>query len=444
MKNALLSFLFLLPFAYAQAQSIPNASFENWSITNYDIPGDWMSSNDFTVDEYGVATVTKVTGFSSTNAVRIETMQDGPGGDTIPAFISNSDDPTSGDGGVPFSQQPTAFTGYYRSSIATGDTALLVVIFKKSGIMVGGDIFKITGSQSSFTAFSYPLSVPIAPDSVIIAITSSNLLDYVGVTPGSWIELDSLKFTGPGVTQSIPNGTFENWIPVSSQNPVDWDVYGQVARTMDKYAGTYAAQMTSFDDFGSMESSDLQTEIILNQTIDTLTGYYKFITPGIDTAMVYIVLLDANNQFLTSINQNLVPVATYTQFKVPLIAGAAGAFISFSSSNYTLDPVLGSTLYLDSVSIIPGPVGVEEIATATPSITVYPNPVRVALHVAIKGHVAGTTVKIYNSRGSVVYDREFERLSGDINIPVEHLPAGMYFYDIRSGETILKDKFLKQ
>lgn len=193
-------------------QAIPNGTFENWNSTSYNDPNGWNNGNLRDIQRLGMASITRVTGYSGF-ALRIQTNI--IGSDTSDSYIINTDNPCSDPdqwtGGVPYSQQPTAITGYYRYNLPGNDSALLIVIFRKNGIHIGDNFIMIrgTGSQLTFVPFSFPVICSGTPDSIIIAATSSNKMTNLGIQNGSFLELDNLGFAG--ATQAIPDGTFENW-----------------------------------------------------------------------------------------------------------------------------------------------------------------------------------------------------------------------------------------
>ena len=214
-KLLLINFLFIGTMLMGQA--ISNGTFENWTSTPYNDPTGWTTGNLRDLQRLGTPSVTEVTGYSG-HAVRIQTNI--VGADTSDSYIVNTSNPCSSPtqwtGGVPYTQLPTAITGYYSYSLAGNDTAILIVIFRKNGVHVGDNFIKIrgTGSVSSFTSFSFPLTCSTTPDSMIIAASCSNKISNIGVANGSFLELDNLAFTG--TTQAILNGTFDNWTSKSN------------------------------------------------------------------------------------------------------------------------------------------------------------------------------------------------------------------------------------
>ncbi len=445
MRKTLLASLMLLSLG-AKAQSLSNTDFEDWTISTYDDPASyWLTGN---ADDAPDVTVSKVAGYQSTNAIRLQTIDNGI--DTIPAFIINGEgDPISGDGGMPFAGQPTAINGYYRSSIGAGDTALLLVVLKANGNILSQDIFKFTGSHSSFTAFNFPINISSAADSVIIAATSSNAVDWVGVQPGSWIEFDSLEFTGATTQPVITNGNFEDWMQVEMHEPDDWQYDGDVKRSTDKYSGTYAAQLNTTDDGSGPNQAQLIGGMVYSGTIDTLSGWYKYATPGTaDSGMVMIMYADGSGMPVHMEFNSLPPAANYTNFSFPLDDqgnGASFVALIFSSSSFFGMPEDGSTFLLDKLEVKQQNVGIKNATAKLSGIKAYPNPATDVLHVSLTNPGKDeVTVSVFDLKGAVQYHTTVKATAaGDIAVPVSTLSKGMYFYSVKTSAGIYADKFFK-
>src|SRR5690606_30152231 len=127
--------------------------------------------------------------------------------------ITNSDeDVLAGVGGVPWTTNvtPNKFLCDLRYDIAPGDTALIIVILKTNGIVTSNNIYPVTGTQSTFTTVSFPLSTNgHIPDSVVIAAASGNVINGYP-RAGSWIEIDAMGFDDGVTWVPAPDGDFEN------------------------------------------------------------------------------------------------------------------------------------------------------------------------------------------------------------------------------------------
>ncbi|HWY11134.1 MAG TPA: hypothetical protein VN026_07410, partial [Bacteroidia bacterium] len=277
------------------AQSIPNGGFENWNVTSYNDPMYWHCSND---DNKGnPVNVTRLTDpYHGTYAVLLSTVMTGTNLNI--AYIANGD-PTKINGqGIPYNQQATGFSFRYKCNILTNDSALVWVIFKKSGVKIGEYIKKITGTQTNYTLGSMTFSLSQTPDSMIFAAASSNPFNYTGPA-GSTFQLDSMLFAGVSNQPLNFNGSFELWQIVSSADPLGWSVNSSNtnSQTTDKYSGNYALRLQSISS-GTVAypgnatngipspSTTLGGSPFSNQ-IDTLIFYYKYVpTNSNDSAMV--------------------------------------------------------------------------------------------------------------------------------------------------------------
>ncbi len=457
-KLILLSFI---SFSFAaQGQTVLNGGFESWTSIPFDEPNNWYSPNWQVVPQFGFAIDTKVTGFSN-SALRMQTYIVGQ--DTLGAYITNTPgDPISGKGGVPYSQKPTALSGYYRYSLGTTDTALILVIFKKNGSIINTDLFKIrgTGTQSAWTSFSYNLTLGSNPDTVILAAAASNLINNIGVQNGSFLELDQLVFTGSGITQQVPNNTFDTWTTQTVDIPGSWDVSGLgISKSTSAYAGSFAVKLENYSDGGS--GNNVWPAGITNgyygnngsyggrpfvSTKDTLTGYYKYTNLGADTGGVYIdVRKNGNSIWGTS--YDFPAKATYTYFSIPLgpFGTSDSIRIDFASRKWPFNNcTLGSALWIDNLQLKSSPLGINKLFGENGS-SVYPNPTAGILTVALKVNLPGDmNVSIYDALGKQVKNLVLTDPGALFQVPVEELSPGIYFYEVRNGDTVIRNKFVKQ
>lgn len=116
--------------------------------------------------------------------------------------------------GVPYSQKPASFKGWYKYNPAVGDSALISVWFKQSGQEIGGGKIKIGNSASSWTEFNVNINFQIGsqPDTMLILISSSSLKNNVPV--GSALDIDHIWLEGG----SLSSSKLKN-------NSIDFNVY---------------------------------------------------------------------------------------------------------------------------------------------------------------------------------------------------------------------------
>lgn len=204
MKQFILLISFLTTGFLLQAQYINNAGFETWP--NGSDPTGWQSPNSFT-SGLGVTTVSKDVAdyHSGLCAAKLETKS--VFGYPVPGILTNgiinvnlsATPPASITGGVPFTQKPTFFKGYYKYTPATGDVCILRVnLLKRNGSAVdtiGYAQFSNTATINSWTLFEATftyLSVE-NPDTMQVTIYSSNPLSAV---VGSILKVDDLYLEG--------------------------------------------------------------------------------------------------------------------------------------------------------------------------------------------------------------------------------------------------------
>ncbi|MGN6476739.1 MAG: T9SS type A sorting domain-containing protein, partial [Flavipsychrobacter sp.] len=109
------------------------------------------------------------------------------------------------------------------------------------------------------------------------------------------------------------------------------------------------------------------------------------------------------------------PVTSYQKFSIVLDPadfppGADSIQLQFYSSSgiaprsgAPLDPVVGSSLLIDGLSIVHGPTGIKKIAKENSAYTVYPNPATNVLNIKYTSQQgADATVTICDAKGSIV------------------------------------------
>ena len=448
--------LLLIPFTLlcisGFSQPVPNGDFESWSTTLYVTPDLWYTSNEQALTFAGITNVTEVAGHTN-NAVHLETYIIGT--DTLGAYISNTaGDPTAGEGGVPYSDTPTQISGFFRCDEGATDSAILLVIFKKAGTVISFDLYPIGGTHLSFTSFSFPVSLPMQPDTVIIAAASSNLITNQGVLNGSFIEFDDLAFTGPGVTQAIPDGGFEQWSTHNIDMPGGWETTGSVTKTTDAHSGTYAIRLETIDQGNGPSSSGITSGHFgqfgsfggqpYSEMSDTLTGFYKYLPSGVDTGVLFVELFAAGNP-VGGGGINLLPSPSYVNFEIPFSAGSAPdtLLIEAFSSTFPFQPTsTGSALYLDGLQLKSTMVQVRDLQKQ--SLTCYPNPVNKYLVVKPgTGTFSDVALNIRDVSGKIVYSNNYEHINRELILPVEALEAGIYFVEMCGQNITYSGKFVK-
>jgi len=207
MKKQLLLFsLFILGVSFSQSNTIDNGDFENWTTTSTTEADNWYSLNSLLLSLGAPENVIKTTdAFNGTYAAKL--TSDSTLAGIIPGIISNGLDIGEG---VAFNGSPTNFTGAYKYSNASNDTAFIYIEFTENGNTVGIQFLEEVGNVNTYTNFNLPITLIGQPDTMIIICSSGNQL-------GSTLYVDNFQLSGGNVD------VVENTIPTIKiyPNPVN-------------------------------------------------------------------------------------------------------------------------------------------------------------------------------------------------------------------------------
>lgn len=466
MKKIIFNFCLTMALGFSislSAQTIPNSGFESWTSTTYDEPVSWTSSNSESLRKIGAVTTTSVSG-STGKGIRMQTKVIGL--DTVFGYVfygANTGDPTLGHGGLPYSQKPTNITGQCRYSLPGNDTAIIFVVFKKNGVIISNNQMKIrgTGNQPTFTSFNYTLAVASAtstPDSVVMAFASSNAISGVGIQNNSFLEIDELSFTGPGITQPIVNGSFENW---TSQVYNKLNLLGTagegVSQVTPGQSGSYALELkTQLYSANSAGPSGVSNGYYppnggqpkggqpYTQTLDTLFGYYKF-SGSNDSGIVSIALKKLGVQVGNS-TKFLKSQSNWTLFKVPISSGIAPDSMRleiYSSTPPGNVSAAGSKLTIDNLYLKSQPTGLIKLNGNLNKISFFPNPSKDLVTLKLNAEFKGS-FKVYDSNGRLVKLTNISSTDNEIKFNIESLTSGIYFVHLQNADGDLIEKFIKE
>lgn len=378
MKKHLFTLFTVLSSAFLFGQSIPNGGFENWNTVIYENPTSYMTSNLHGENgSTGPINALKTTdAFHGTYAIQLTTALSGL--DTSFAYFANGDPGKNPPpGGMPYNQTPTGIRLHYKSNILAGDSALILVMFKKNGVLLNQYFFAINSTQSSYTLFqkNFSPALSMAPDTVIFAAASSFPFGGNRGTPGNMIQLDSVLFTGVSSQPVGFNGDLESWQTINNSQIIGWKINGNndgnLYQTTDAYSGSYALELqTKAPSFGggSIQGAYAITGqwthngppkggLPFTNMIDTLVFYYKYLPADpYDTATVSLMFTN-NGNFVYGTQKRLSLAGGYTMvqypFSVPGSITPDTLLISLASSSFTSYPIpnsfIGSDLKVDNM-----------------------------------------------------------------------------------------------
>ena len=457
MKKLLHLVAFVLTVGTAAAQTIPNGGFETWNITTWLDPTGYTSANDQYVP-FGVpGTVVRVTpGQHANYAVQLTTDTIRVGGvkDTLQAYIANGNPGNGFTGGIPYALKPTGMRFYYKCNVVAGDTALVIVVFKKLGSAIGECEAKLTGTVGAYTLHTQAALIFGTPDSIVVAAASSNLLlnNFHGY-PGSTLTIDSLTFTGVASQPANFNGDFENWTTDTSGFPALWTgSYPGVYQTTDKKGGTYAVELktvaaTSFNNAqpgyvttGYANVGNNSGGNPFTNQIDTLEFYYKYATSTNDSANVSLTFKN-HGAFVNGFGMTIDTAKNYTLFKFPFNTGGTvdSAIIAFQSTNiYQLAANhVGSVLKVDNVEYASNPTiqSVNNLPSLG-NLKVYPNPVKDVVNI-YTSNVSGQiqTISLYDLSGKLLESSNHPNITGStISFNMSNYASDLYIIRVTTDK----------
>ena len=473
MKKIIYSAAFICISAIANAQSIPNGNFENWTSMSYEDPQYYIQTSNteafYNCNATSANCVKTTDKYHGTYAAQITSV--GSGKSCFGYFInSNPNGNPPWNGGAPYNQKPTGIRGYYKSAIPAGDSANIIVNFSAGGTGLAFYIFKLYGTHSAYTPFSFTFSPALAstPDSVILGVTSSDVFNEIAIS-GSMIQVDSISFTGVTSQPAQLNGDFELWTPKTVEKATNWYMGnggGQsngVAKTTDAYKGNYAVQMTTYlgntNNHAAAQPSQVSTGYYDNcssnpcpvyggfpfsNQVDTLTFWYKYAPANNDSAWVSLQFKNNFSQIM-GMGQYLLASSSYQYVEVPFNLGQAPdtVVVQFQSSDWkdTLAASLGSVLKVDEVTFKSQPLNTSvPVFNLENHVTVFPNPSNGEF--TVQSSIFNVEqVEVYNAVGSKVISKKINSKQGTLNINDD----GIYFIKMTSnGKTFTKKLIVNQ
>jgi hypothetical protein len=388
MKQLLAVFLIAIASVNLVGQYMPNGGFEDWDTTwMFREPVFWNTGDLEVYTGNYIPAVRTDDSYSGDYALKLQSAS--YQGEIIFGYaLSNGmlDNNTSMDtiqyfGGFPVTAAPDSLHGYFKYHIASNDTAIGLISFKKNGKVIGQNMIQIVGSVSDFQQLDFGiLGMSDVPDTAMLAFSCTNA--FVDPVPGNWLIIDSLWFTG--TTDTIPNCDFEKWDEFEYSDPVDWSSLNELIAlnlgepsatvTTDAYSGNSAIRLESLLTINQYNGGDTMriaylmpqygggslfnegNNFPLNINPSYLKGFYKFIPAGDDTAGVWAILTDINAQQYSG-GALLNPTNDYKAFEIPFSYPFGTVmqqiYIGFTTNYHGQDyGTVGSVLYIDGLDLM--------------------------------------------------------------------------------------------
>lgn len=455
MKKSLLFIcsVFALTTAFSQGGYLPNSSFENWTNTViYENPDLWQTSN---YREASVENVIKSTDAQHlTASIELQTTLVGQDTAFAYAFLGNVGQ-SGPDEGIPYTATIDELRGYYKGNILANDTAMVFVIKFLTGNIVGMDFYNIYTSQTSWTAFTMPLTAG-PQDSIFIGLLSSNPFAYpTFAKPGTTIQFDNiyLNHSTLGAGPSLPNYSFENWTPVDIDNPDGWTTLNSyfasvgltpVTETSDASTGLSAARIETmaingdtipgflfYADFDISNGNVIP--IPYNASPTGLNISYKYAPVGGDQAFLSMEFYNSGN-IVGGGQVMLNPVASYNSITLATNISSTPDSIAmgfFAGNN------AGSVLIIDDVQFSGGDLAVNPF-NFNFTFETYPNPATDRLTIYSNELTGVFTISILDMNGKVIMSQQGNAVRNTM-VDVSQLPTGIYHLQLNTnGKSMTK------
>jgi hypothetical protein len=214
MKRIKTLLVLMLAAHWLMAQTIPNGDMESWSTgmtqtSTYTYPTGWFTLNPLiaplvscakdSTDVHGGKYAADLTTLSLLGIQTIPGLMVLGSVNAVTQQVS---------GGIPFTDRPSNFSGYYKYAPASStDSALFAIVLTHWNTAtnhrdsIGVSLFFAKGTVSQYTAFNAPFLYFLAdnPDTMQVLIASS--FDFLKAQPGTQLKIDDLSFaTASGVT----------------------------------------------------------------------------------------------------------------------------------------------------------------------------------------------------------------------------------------------------
>jgi len=455
---------------------VPNGSFEEWNSNNFEYPEFFIYNNNAenAFNNTSSNNITKTQdAFHGSYAVKILTTQtqDGINFGYLLNGNPDGDDPSSWTGGIPISEKPTGIKGHYKYNVESGDTAMVLVSFRKSGNVIGSYFLPLSGVHNTYTPFEFAFSpaLTVTPDTVILGFSSSWALTQKGLA-NSELYIDSIAFTGVNTQPEQLNGDLESWTVGNIVTPKNWVIQTNEKSSFKKTDaasdGNYAIELYTYlekrdgvfraspseiaNGYWSDNSNKWEGGMSFNSAMDTLCFSYKYVpAQTTDCAQVWLKYKTNGYEFgnesmdLTASNQ-------YKQVKWPLSVNnfmtPNEVIIGFQSNLWsdTLTSHVGSVLTIDNIyfksSTIPTPVVTTE---EDAKINIFPNPTNGVFKIQALGQDI-ERLDIYNLSGQKLISIGNDQIQSETEINLTGYPRGMYLIKISSGnKTDIRKLILK-
>jgi hypothetical protein len=463
MKKELLFLCIAIAAIEMQSQNaIPNPDFELWTTNSIENPMYFpFTSNENCYKQGNPSNVKKVTpAYHGQYALELKTLSNNL------AFMMNADSKGGNTNlwtnGMAYTGRPTGIRGYYKYNLATTDSALIVVMFRKSGTAIGTYQYKLGGIKSDFTLLDYSFTPALTqdPDSLIFGLASSDYYKNQNGVVGSTLTIDSISLKGVASQPLQFNGDYELWEQLHF-TPIlnDWNLQSKESglyKSSDAKTGQYALKLITYlgeennvpraqpgnltSGYRDNTCDCIKGGLPYTKTKDTLAFWYKYSPQGNDFAQVSIHFMKNGSQ-IHGEHKTLNASQNYQYIEVPFNLGVAPdhVIVQAISSDWQNKNTsyVGSTLLLDNM-VFKSTTNTSNQDIDAKKIAVWPNMIAEQLKIT-NFTTEVRSIEMYNIAGNKVLSAAL--LSNSIDVSM--LPKGVYFVRINTSTEKLNFKIIK-
>ena len=230
---ALLALILVGAVLRTDAQTLPNAGFENWEAvgTACEDPVSWNSANGG-LGLFGLCNVTRETGnvHGGSISVKLETVLvpliaiNAPGALSNGILVVDPGDPFNStvQGGSAIWGMPDALTGFYDYAPLGGDSMTIRVrLFDITGddtTQIAEAEYVDNSTTGGYQSFNLPITYSMTEDAELAEILIRSTRNSMAATVGTVLYIDDFAFTGISSIDGPTGGLSSTWYPNPAQH----------------------------------------------------------------------------------------------------------------------------------------------------------------------------------------------------------------------------------
>ncbi|MBW8051954.1 MAG: T9SS type A sorting domain-containing protein [Cytophagales bacterium] len=253
---------------------------------------------------------------------------------------------------------------------------------------------------------------------------------------------------------SIPNGSFENWSIIDSNEvPDNWQfLSGKIVKDSAGYQSNYAIKLEVYNPGFENNSGLATTGFPLNSIPSNLKGFVKCNVMPNDTVYIEFLCYSGNSLVANGKWISTSSITTYAPFSISIdssgITGVDSAVIMLTSGccGSFGGASIGTELVVDELEL-GFYTGINEKSEREKNkLLIYPNPTTGTFTLSVRTRQSAVNNKlqiyIYDILGELVYLTEITDVNSEIKIP--KMSKGIYFVKVNNEHNQYVKKIIYQ